>query len=183
MNKNRIIKILVPNLIEDCDLECSQLQLNTFKRLIDALPSDLINPDICSPSEGIGLEFSFGYDCAIMAIAENKIYVEKLDNDHFCDTRDEWFDFKDGDAIPPVILAFLNKYLSVQSIGLERYLEKRRRDIVGRIRARRELDEYMSKLRPFSGQEKFGRLMSFPLRKSLEYESVLRKTVEVTPLA
>ncbi len=163
-------------MMDNCDREFSQKQIENFKRFINTLPEDLVNPHIWNPSEGIGLQFSWNFVSAVVAISEDKIYVEKLDNDHICDTRDEWFDYKDEDSIPDIILGFLKKHFSISEIGLENYLERKRLSIKIHTEVRKEYAHDTKNMTPI---QKLGYALAKPVSRNLDYASVFKKAVNV----
>ena len=185
MNKNRIINTLLPKTLlnaADCDINYSEAAIDTFKRFINALPKDLINPHIYNPKNGIGISFDWHFNIAIFAISENKIYVEKLDLDHDCNVRDQYFDYKTEDPIPSVILDFLIENFSISKIGLSKYLKETRDDIRRRIKSRKEFEAHMSQFQNLSAEEKMGKIMGWPLRRELLYENITRKKLTVEEL-
>lgn len=176
MNKRKIIQNLLPRMLDWTEDRFSQGDIETFKRFVNELPSDLVNPEIYNPEAGIGLQFSWHFVVANLAISNGKIYVEKLDNDHLCDTRDKWFSYKEKETIPAIIIDFLKEHHSLTSIGMEKYLKRRRESIAGKIRIRKEIEEETKNMNPM---QKMAHCLARPLRHHLDYKSVFRSFINV----
>ncbi len=179
MNKKRICDIVMPNVLARCDWrQYTEAQKSTFRRFIMAMPDGLMNPHIYHPEEGIGIQFGRRFNSAPLTIDENRIYVEKLDNDHDAWIRDEWFDFPEGAAIPEVITKFLVQFFTID----EKYFEEFRRDYRLKKQSRIEFDAYMSKFANESPEFRMAKILGYPLRRPMLYEASHRRLAVIEKL-
>ena len=181
MNKPRLIATVLENLVKNSkkefDIEYSDVLVETCRRFIRKLPDNFINPEIHraytdEPEGTIGFVFSYNFVASYICIAENKIWVEKLDEDHWVAVRETWFDFNVDDEIPTCIIDFFKEHFQIS----EQYLVSKRRDFAIRKKIQDEIDRETKDMNPI---EKMGYLLARPLRHELLYSSNVRELVTI----